>query len=161
MEKYQKSDLEAKKYIKIADHILTITYPLINDPKLLLAVMENIFLALAKTLGALLYFERLHKRIPPFHDNFESKFNMFKLNVANKFNFSKDYIHMLEDMKNIIVQHKKSPVEFVRKDVFVICSDNYNMKTLSIKEMKKYVAKAKVFIADISNYVNKNERIIR
>ncbi|MBR9690282.1 hypothetical protein GOV08_01220 [Candidatus Woesearchaeota archaeon] len=161
MEKFQIAREESKKYVKIADHMLTITYPLVNDPKLLLAIMENLFLSMSKAMGALLYYERMFKKIPPFHDTFESKFNLFKHKVARMHNINPVIVNMIEDIKNAIVEHKNSPVEFVRKDVFVICSENYRMRTLTVKEMKDYVSKAKVFIAQISNIVSQNERIFR
>ena len=160
MEKFQVTREESKKYLKIADHMLTVTYPLVKDPKLLLAVMENLFLSLTKAMASILYYERYYKRIPPFHDTFESKFNMLRLKVAGMYNMRPEYIKMIEEIKSTIVEHKNAPVEFARKDIFVIYSDNYSMKTLSIKEMKEYVAKAKLFISDISNITRKNERII-
>ena len=52
MEKYEELRDMARKKIQIADHMLTMTYPMIKDPKLLLAVMENIFLALTNSIAA-------------------------------------------------------------------------------------------------------------
>lgn len=162
MEKIAISIAESKKYLKIADHMLTITYPIVNDPKLLLTVLENLFLALAKSITAILYYERHQKNIPPFHDNFESKFNNFKYYVAPKYNIDSKNINMVEDIKEIIMHHKNSPVEFVRKGVFVICSDDYKIKTLNTNEVKKYIQNTKVFIASIFNNIKfKNDRIIR
>ena len=43
MESYEIARDKAKRHVKIADHMLTQTYPLIQDPKLLIAVMDNIF----------------------------------------------------------------------------------------------------------------------
>ncbi len=159
MEKFQELRDISKKKIQIADHILTQTYPLINDSKLLLAVLENIFLALTNSIGSLLYYERLFKKIPPFQDNFSSKFNMFRAKCVSKYNFSREQIDMVQDIKDIILQHKKSPVEFTRKDSFVICSNNYNMRTISIDKMKDYLSKAKLFIQEINKIVIENEEI--
>ena len=64
MEKYEEIRDKAIKNIKIADHMLTQTYPLVKDPRLLLTVLENVFLSLTNAIGALLYFERLYKRVP-------------------------------------------------------------------------------------------------
>ena len=68
---------------------------------------------------------------------------------------------MLKEIKDIIVQHRRSPVEFVRKDRFVICSDNYRIKTISIDQIKDYIAKAKNFIQLTNFIVSKNEGIFR
>jgi hypothetical protein len=161
MEQFQTERDEAIKKLKLADHMLSITYQLVQDPKLLLAVMENIYSAMEKAMSSVLYYERLFKRIPPFTDNFESKLGMFKNKVMNKYKISDDYIKTMQELREIIVEHKHSPVEFARKDKFVICSDNYKMKTISTQEIKKYVATAKLFIQNTSFIVSKNEGIFR
>ena len=150
MEKYHQTKLRAERHVKIADHMLTQTYPLLKDPKLLLAVMENIFLSLKYSMETLLYFDRLYKRIPPFQENFESKFNMFRQRVINRYKITQEYVNLIQDVRELIIEHKKSPVEFTRKDKFVICSDTYRMKTISTEQMKKFISSAKTFF----NYVN-------
>src|SRR3989338_261446 len=95
MEKFQESRERARRNIQLADHMLTQTYPLVKDPKLLLAVIENIFLALTNAMASVLYYERLFKRIPPFHDNFESKFYLFKMKTAMKYNIGPDYLKLM------------------------------------------------------------------
>ena len=112
-------------------------------------IMENIFLAYTNAMAAILYHDRLFKRIPPFQDNFDSKFNMFRERCVEKYDFDKSQVTDIQDIKDIIVQHKKSPMEFVRKDRFVICSDNYRMKTLSLVDIQGYISKAKLFIAKV------------
>lgn len=149
MEKFFEARHNAKKYIRTADHILTMTYPLVNDPKLLLAVLDDIYLSLTNAMSVLLYLERYQRHIPPFHDNFESKFNMFKLKVLDKYKLNREYLLLIQDVKQIIENHKKSPMEFSRKDAFIICSDNYNMQMISVGKVKDYIAKTKKFIQDI------------
>ena len=84
---------------------------------------------------------------------------MFKEKCAQKYNFSREQIIFIQDIKDIIIQHKKSPVEFTRKDSFVICSDNYNMEIISIDKIKGYLSKAKLFIHEIDNIVSSNEEL--
>ena len=159
MEKYEELRDMARKKIQIADHMLTMTYPMVKDPKLLLAVMENIFLALTNSIGSLLHYERNYKRVPPFQDTFVSKFNIFKQKCAGKHNIDEEMILMIQEIKDIILQHKKSPVEFTRNDSFVICSDDYKMKTISLEKMKDYISKSKLFVQNINNIINQNQDI--
>lgn len=161
MEQFQIARDEAIKKLRLADHMLTITYQLVQDPKLLLAVLENIFYAMEKAMSSVLYYERLFKRIPPFQDSFESKLSVFKTRIQPKYRISDDYIKIIQELREVIVEHKNSPIEFARKDRFVICSDNYKMKTISIPEIKKYVASAKLFIQNTTFIVSKNEGIFR
>ena len=157
MEKFQEMREIARKKLQVADHMLTMTYPFVQDPKLLIAVMENLFLALANSMTSLLYYDRLFKRIPPFQDTFPSKFNMFKTKYANK--FDKEYMDLIQEIKEIILEHRKSPVEFSKKDKFVICSDNYKMKTVTLNQLKDYIKKTKLFINKTNQLMSKNESI--
>lgn len=161
MEKFQELRESAKERIKIADHILTMTYPLVKDPKLLLVVLENVFLALTKALSSLLYYERVFKRIPPFHDNFVSKFQLFKERCVRRYKIDKEYLTVIKEVKDIILFHKNSPVEFVKNDRFVICSEDYQLKTISYEQVKDYIKKAKLFIELISQILSKNESIFK
>jgi hypothetical protein len=161
MERFQVARETARKNIRIADHMLTITYPMVKDPKLLLAVLENIFLSLTNAMGAVLYHERLFKRIPPFHDTFESKYNMFVAKVVPKYGIDRTMLNVMVEIKDILLEHKKSPVEFTRQNKFVICSDSYNMKTISLEQLKAYIAKTKVFVEQMARLTEKHEEIFR
>jgi len=161
MELFQEAMEKAKKNIQIADHMLTVTYPLVKDTKLLLAVIENIFLAYSNSMSAILYQDRILKKIPLFNNTFESKFNMFKQRCVDRYRIDKSFISEMQNIKETIIQHKKSPVEFVRKDRFVICSDNYKLKTINIEEIKRYLNKAKLFIEEAINILSKNEGLFR
>ena len=161
MELFQEAKERAKKNIQIADHMLSVTYPLVKDTKLLLAIIENIFLAYTNAMSAVLYYNRLLKLIPPFKDNFESKFNIFRQRFVDKYKIDRNYIIEMQNLRDIIIGHKKSPVEFVRKDRFVICSDNYKLKTLNLEDIKRYLNKAKLFIEEATNIISKNEGLFR
>ena len=120
MEQFQEYREKAGYKLKIADHMLTMTYPLVKDTKLLLIILENIFLSMTYAMTAILYYERLFKRIPAFTDNFESKFHMFKEKCVNRYNIDIKYLRVMKDLKDILIEHKKSPMEFERKGKFVI-----------------------------------------
>jgi hypothetical protein len=159
MEKFQELREAARKKLVVADHMLYMTYPLVNDTKLLLSIMENVFLAMSYAMSSVLYYEQLFKRIPSFHESFESKFSIFKDECVKKYCFDKEHINIIREIKDIIVEHKKSPVEFVRKDRFVICSSNYRVKTIDLNQIKRYVTEAKSFINETGNVISRNEQI--
>ena len=161
MEEFQLARGKAQEKLKLADHMLTQTYPLVNDPKLLVAVMENLFLALTNSMASLLYYERTFKRIPTFVDNFENKFELFKGKCLPRYGLNKEYLDLVLSVKDAVIAHRKAPVEFARKDNFVICSDTYKLKTISVEKIKEYILQTKTFLKEISAIVSKNERIFR
>jgi len=155
MESYEIARDKAKRHVKIADHMLTQTYPLIQDPKLLIAVMDNIFNALTSSMNAILYYDRLMKRIPPFHDSFESKINIFRARCSRRYNCSTEYVKLMQEIREIMKEHNESPFEFSRRGKFVICSDNYRMKTISVDTMKDYIRQTKEFAEIMEAMVSK------
>ena len=161
MEKFQELRDAAEKKLKLADHILTMTYPMVKDPRLLLSSIENLFLAFTYGMSSLLYYEQLFKRIPQFPDNFAGKFEMFRDECSKRYNIDSEHLKIIQDIKEIIVSHKKSPMEFSRNDSLIICNGNYRMKTISANMIHNYVQKAKLFIKNISTIVSKDESIFR
>ena len=158
---YKQESEKAKNRIKIADHMLNITYPMIKDTKLLIAVMDNLFLAVANSTTAILMFERYYKRVPLFPNNFDAKFEILRAHVAERYAISKETLQMLRNIKNLVLEHKKSPVEFSRRGEFVICTEDYQIRKLTIEDMKDYVNKAKVFINDVDRWISEDARNFR
>ena len=159
MEKFQELRDLAHKKLQFADHTLTMTYPMVKDPHLLLSSVENLFLAFSYGMGSLLHYDRLFKRIPPFPDNFTSKFELFREKCIKRYNINDEYLKIMKDLRDIIIAHKKSPMEFSRNESFVICNGSYRMKTISLNAVKTYVEKAKLFIKNVSTIVSKDEMI--
>jgi hypothetical protein len=154
MEKHQVAKLRAERHMKIADHMLTQTYPLLKDPKLLLAVVENIFMAMRYSMEALLYFDRFYKRIPPFQENYESKFNMFRARLQQRYGILPEHVTTMQNVRELIMQHKNSPVEFTRGDRFVICSESFGMKTIDVTQIRKFIGSAKNFCNQVNHKVS-------
>ena len=90
----------------------------------------------------------------PLADNFESRFEVFK-RMIGKHGFINDEAIIIRELKRFIEDRKEAPVEFTRSDKFVICSDNYRMKTISIEEIKKYLSITKSFLLKINRIVKK------
>ena len=160
MEQFQILLQNSVKKIKIADHMLTMSYTLINDPKILLSVINNLSLAYENAMTAILEYERLFKRIQAFNNNLDSKLMLFT-KIYAKLKIDKEHIKIIKELEEIKKAHEKSPVEFSRPGKFVICSDNYEMKTLEIKHIKTYINKAKLFIQQIHNLTSRDNGIFR
>lgn len=161
MEKFQELRESSKKKLQVADHMLSVTYPLLNDVKLLVSVMENTFLAYTNAMSSVLHYDRMFHKIPAFEDNFESKFNLFRQKSMIKHRFDKKYAEDMQNLKIMLLEHRKSPVEFSRKDKFVICSDKFDIKTISVKDMQRYINNCRLFIQDVNSITSKNEELFR
>jgi hypothetical protein len=156
-ERYEECRENAVKEMKLADHIFTMTYPMVQDPKLLKLVVKNIYESMNNTISMLLNYERYYKRIPPFTENYEAMVELCK-GVFAKHNISQGYIGFLYEIKEMLDLQKKSDVEFVRKEKVVFASKDYDLNAISVKEIKEYIAKAKLFMQEVMRVVEENER---
>jgi hypothetical protein len=148
---YKELLTKAIRSIKRADHLTYMTLPLVKDNKLILSILSNIELSLTQGMDALLEYERDYKRIPPLPQNFHSRYELFRDKLINKYDITTMEVELIVTLKNTIEAHKNSPIEFSRPDKFVICSENYGMKSISVVEIKKYISISKGFLRKIES----------
>lgn len=152
MEKLRQLLMDANTQFKKADHLAYVTYPMVRETKLLYAIAEIIYDSLEKGIQAVLEYERMYKRIPLVPGTFETELELFK-DVAGRYGFNRNIVLLLMDLKRLINAKKQSPVEFVRKDKFVICDDDYTMSVLDINKIKAYVMDSREFIEKLNRAV--------
>ncbi len=121
---------EAKRYNVLATHILTTTYPVVKEPKVLLSALENVFLSISQSIDAIVYHAREKRLIPPFHNSFSIKFDLF-CELAKRYPISKNIINAIEQLKELLMFSDDSPVEFSRNGDYILCSDDYDIKRIT------------------------------
>lgn len=154
MEVYLERLETAKKSLRIADHMLTITHNVVNDPKLFLLVLQKLFNSLHDIVASVLYYERYHKKIPSFNESFDEMFDIFKVRSLRRYNFNTSYTELIHNVYAILKHHKESPIGFAKKGSYVICSKEYETKVLTKELLAQYVEKTKLFIKDAEHMVN-------
>jgi len=146
MEEFEKSLEEALKHLRIADHLLYITYPLIKEKKLLLKVLNEIYLALYTTINAVLQYESYYKRIHLYQDQ-RANFETFIRQCAGKYDLTREQLAIIVSIFRIIETRKESPFEFTKKDKIVIMSsDNTSIETITVEKIKYYLIVTKDFL---------------
>lgn len=139
------SSEQAMKHLSVADHMLKVTYPMVRDPKLLLSVLEHIAKGMEDAIDVFLTHERKWKRIPPYGNTRLAKLTTLRKH-AKTYNIDIKDITMLEECDRILSKHKESPMEFTRKESFVICSDDYHLDALTPEKMKGRLQQARAFV---------------
>jgi hypothetical protein len=135
----------AEHKLKVADHLLSMTYPIVKDPKLLIGVIENLYEAMDESITAILEHEKLidHNTVP------EKKLELFRRKIITKHSLDPKILDFVNELKGILDDHKKSSVEFSKKGKFVISDDKYNLKTLTAEEVKPRVSHAKKYVGTL------------
>lgn len=141
---------EALRKVKVADHMLTMTYPLVKDPKILLAILDNIQQSMDLSIKAALTKARSEKKISPYPDNTEGRIATYQQLLAKTHKTPAELIRAYQEIRETLREHETSPVEFRRKESFVICDETYKVRTLTEETLKKYLRAAKELQKHIS-----------
>lgn len=154
---FKDARLSAQKKLTTADHMLTQTYPLLKDPKLLLGVWKNITESVKEGILAFLLYEASMKRINKIPETFRAQLTLFQRELVPKYGLPESLMLFIFELEELIAEHKTSPVEFARKNQYVICDGEYNLKKLTPELLKKQLTKAKIFMKYIESKVNRND----
>ena len=161
MERFLQLVKEANRAFETADHLAYVTFPLVNDNKLIIGIAENLFNALSLGMEAILYYDRIYKRIMHMPQDFQGKLELFKHNSIPRYNISREIVSLLTELSELINARNKSPIEFARQDKFVICSKDYALKSLTIKKVKDGINQSKPFMNKLNLIYNQNVRRFR
>ncbi len=139
---YSAYKARAQQQYDAAFHLLKVTFPLVKDPKLLLGVVHNLFASMEASMDALLAYERQLHLIPAYQEDFQSKFNLFRYKCVRRNHIPVEIIVLMQELREILELHTKSPMEFQRGNNLVICDRNYLLKTISLRDLQNYLFQA-------------------
>jgi hypothetical protein len=138
MEKYEENLAKAINELKIADHMIYITYPIVKDKRLLLKALSSIYESITSTINAILQYDYIWKRIK-LYANPKDNFNVFIEKCAKRYNLTENDIKQLIEFLELAEAHKKSPMEFLRRDKIIIMSDNLKTTSIDSEKLKLYL----------------------
>jgi len=145
MEKYLEHLENAIKSIKVADHIIYITYPIVKDKRLLLSSINKIYESLLSVINAILQYDYLWKRIK-LYESAKDNFQVFIEKSGPRYGITSQEILKILEFMSLVETHKKSPIEFLRHEKIVIMMDNLSTKTIDIELIKSYLNLVKSII---------------
>lgn len=142
---------------KVAVHLLTVTFPLAKEPKLLLGITFNLTSAFEYSIEALLAYEQKLGLISGNGEEQElgRRIRLFKEKCVARNKIPMKYLHLLSQLQNLQHLHKTCPTEFQRGNKLVMCTSRYEMHTVSINDIKNYVEETKEFVEMIGRIVDK------
>jgi len=146
---------DAIKSLQTADRMLTMTYPLVKDEKLLVAVLDNIYLAASGAINAILENQREQKKIPPYQKDLDSKMNMMRLKVCEELKIDPKELTFIEYLKELVKAQRNSNVKFSRNDQRVFLKDE-QIKTLSKLRLETHIQKAKNLVTIAERVLSEN-----
>lgn len=160
MERFLELRSQAARHAEVADHMLSVTYPTLSDPKLLVTVLENAYASMLAAVESLLQYELLFKRINLYGDSVEERLRMFK-HLSAKHELDPKYLTAIEELRQILREHQESPMEFSKDEHFVMYTDDSGVKTISAGSIKRYIPLAKEFTKEIIKRTIDHEGLFR
>lgn len=152
MEKYQENLKEAIRHLQIADHMTYVTYPLVNEKRLLLKIFEEIYKTISYIINAVSCYESEQNKF--------LKSQTEEGNIENFINkFSKEYFISNDQIKKILEiienhkRHKESAIEFVKRDKLIIMSDSLKIQMLNIEKIKEYLTLSKELLMRVGKRI--------
>jgi len=135
---YKKNLEEGLKELRIADHILYITQPIVKDKRLLLSTIDRMYDALKRLINSFLQYDYINKKIQINSDprvNFET----FMLKTSQRYGISALELEKIREFVHLVEKHKKSPIEFSRREKVVIMSDDLSTRQITSEKLKDYL----------------------
>ena len=152
MEQFQKYLKEALQNIKIADHLLYVTFPLINERRLLLKVFEEVYKAVVHAMYAIISYESLLGRVNMHEQLSENMKNFFKL--ARHYDIAHEQLTKIKEICDVHEQRRLSMMEFVKQEKIVIMSKSLKTNVLDSIKIKEYLLTAKQLVMHLTKKIN-------
>ncbi|MDP3698600.1 MAG: hypothetical protein Q8R47_03360 [Nanoarchaeota archaeon] len=128
---------KAFDHFQTAEHLFHTTLPIAKEPKLLPGIVKSISNSLEYALASI-----LHQEKTPVPQGLLKKINAVRP-LAAKYHLSTDDITFMLRIQEILHQQKHSPVEFKRGNDHIICSDDYVLEVISIKDVENFLTQTK------------------
>jgi len=147
-EKFLVSLEKAEKSIRLADHFLNVTFPLVKEYRLLLKIISELYVGVINLINASLQYDYYHKRITIFQDS-QTNLRTFKESCALRNGLSDNEVSTLLEVIRLFKVHKSSSMEFVKDDKVVLMSDSLKPEILSLLKVKSLVSTIKLVLLKI------------
>jgi len=137
--------VKAEHSIRIADHMVYITYPLIKEHQLLKKVLDELCTISMNIVQAILSYEYLNKRIQ-IHQDPKLNWDSFRQKSSVRFGLTNQEYEIIKELLELAKKHKESSMEFIRNEKIVIMSNNLRTDSVSVDQLKKYLSNLKVIL---------------
>ncbi len=137
MEKFLENIQEAQRTIQVIDHMIYVTFPLIQDKKILLKIITETKEVLIRCINSILQYEYLYKRVD-LYSNPKTNFRTFKDKCAQRYEITKEEIESILDLFELVEKHKQSTIEFLKNGKVIILSESLQKDTITLEKIKEF-----------------------
>ncbi len=150
MTKLQNYVKDADQQLILAQHLLTKTYPLSGDLKVLLSVLQTIKRAQDNIFLAVLDNEFLRPKISP-SSSFIVKFDRFSQLVLSKGLLEEKDLSVFKTVNEDWNYHNESSMEFVRGENVLMADNDFKIKKLNAERLKNNLSQTQLILRKLFN----------
>ena len=137
---------ESAKHLQIADHMIYVTLPIVNEKRLLIKILEEIYKSVLNSLYSLLSYEQALGRVSTLESD---EIIDTLLKIAKK-TLSHEHSKKIKEILTIHQKHQQSAMEFVRREKVIIMSDRLSVEGFDLRRIKEYLLVAKELFLTVS-----------
>jgi len=137
----------AKRELGLAEHIMTVTLPFLNDRKIYFNILEHINNAVFNGMRSFLLMKKEQKELRIVPESDELARQLFFEMYMDSLGLSSLDEKFVNELGNILKSYKKSHAEIERGQEHIIVLSNYNTVSVDDNMIKKYLKDAKDFIS--------------
>ena len=138
MNKEEESLEEAAGLVKTADHLIYLSFPLLQDKRILLKALVKIKESMNICISLILRYEYLNKRIRLYKDP-KKNFKVFKDTCARKYEITNQEVNKIVELFEIAEHQEKSSMEFMKDNRVIILSEKMEKKEINLEKAKDFL----------------------
>lgn len=150
---------EARRLLKIADHMVYVTYPAIGEKRLLIKILEYINKALSSLTSSILDNEIAKNAAKKSAGR--SGLSLPNLPTLEEcyagYGLKSGQMDAINEVSHLIEMHSESSMEFVKEGSLVIMSDSMELEKLTAERVKAYLKSGFEILENIEKSLNKEK----
>jgi hypothetical protein len=157
MQKVIENIQEAQKTVQTIDHLIYVTFPLIQDKKILIKILTETKNSITNCINAILQYEYLHHRIRLCKDA-KTNFQIFIKKCAQKYEITANEIDSILKLFELSKKQEQSTAEFVRQEKVVLLSKNLQTEIITIEKTKEFLQLSKNILKKTTKTISLQRR---
>ena len=155
MVSYLETLKSAEKSFNNADHMIFITYSLLNDVHLFPSIITHLYNGFFNCMITLILYDQRTRIQFQNKTNFNSELYLFESKIIRKYKIEPKFIRALKELREFQQAIEQSETNFSRPNRFVLCSKDYNLKTIDMNLIKKFNQIGKEYLYETKKIVTK------
>ncbi|MCD6547300.1 MAG: hypothetical protein J7K22_01960 [Nanoarchaeota archaeon] len=144
---------EAKRELGLADHILMVAFPIVRDKHIFLNVLTHADKSVILAIRAFIAKKKEARELRIIPESEELARRLFFEEFSKIVGITPSEKHLIQELKNVVIAHRKSQAEIKRGDEYIIFLPNFDSITINEQNVKRY-------LSIVRGFINKIEKVM-